>query len=164
MRLRIVLRDNSHFPESTLQYDAELDDVRSIIGDICEALDEMGAADFLVSGFGQERWPVDVRTDLAVFLEQLPRTLASVQSGSSFTLDFYEQGVERTIHFERDGEEYSARCESRTDWTPAPSTERVGRMELLTVLSDARQHLMAFLSQKAPTLASHPWMRSWSGG
>jgi hypothetical protein len=52
------------------RYDPSLDDVRSILEDVCEAA---GAESrFVVPGFGQDSWPVDVRTDLPDFLEQLP--------------------------------------------------------------------------------------------
>jgi hypothetical protein len=163
MQFRIHLSRTEHFPELPLQYEEKLDDVRSILSDICEALADTSSADFIVSGFGQERWPVDVRTDFPVFLEQLPKALTSVELGSSFSLDFYEQGIERVMHFERTGEEYSARCESQIEWKPQPAIETINRLELRKMLSDVRENLMQFLSLHAPRVAAHPWMRDWAG-
>jgi hypothetical protein len=163
MRLKIDLSRTDHFPELPLEYEEELDDVRSIIRDICEALADTSSADFIVSGFGQERWPVDVRTDLPVFLEQLPDAVASAESCASFSLDFYEQGIERVIHFECKGEEYSARCVSQTPWKPEPAIETIGRLELKRMLCDIREGFVQFLSSKAPRVAAHPWIRNWAG-
>lgn len=163
MRFKLELTRKAPFPELPLDYEEELDDVRSIIRDTCEALADTSSADFIVSGFGQERWPVDVRTDLPVFLDQLPNAVVSVESCAPFSLEFYEQGIERVIHFECKGEEYSARCESQTAWKPAPPIETIGRLELKKMLCDIREGFVQFLSSNAPRVAAHPWIRDWTG-
>lgn len=63
--------------------------------DACDALD--GWADLLISGCGQERWPVDVRTHLAVLLEQLPDVLKAIAARESAEIYLYEQGVDRLL-------------------------------------------------------------------
>lgn len=163
MLFKVDLSRVSHFSELPVRYTQELDDVCSIIMDICEALADTSSAEFIVSGFGQERWPVDVRVDLSVFLEQLPNAVAAVGSGASFSLDFYEQGIERVVHFEPDGDRYAGRCESQTEWKPAPAIEMIDRLVLMRMLSDVREELMRFLSRNAPNTAGHPWMRDWAG-
>ena len=70
MHFKIDLSRVQGFPELPLRYEEELDDVRSIISDVCEALADTTSADFIVSGFGQKRWPVDVWADLPTFLER----------------------------------------------------------------------------------------------
>jgi hypothetical protein len=95
-------------------YDAELDDVRSIFSDICQFIDRNG--EFIVSGFGQERWPVDVVTDLPVLLEQMPSIVSAMRDGKATELDFYEQGIERSISFSPSSSGYLATCTSQTDW------------------------------------------------
>jgi hypothetical protein len=162
MQLKVRLIRTHVFPELP-SYQEELDDVRSILSDVCGILADTGSAEFLVSGFGQERWPVDVRTDLPVFLEQIPDAAAAVESNAPFSIEFYEQGVERVIFFEPQGELYSARCESQTDWRPDPEVETIGRQELREVFSDIREGLMRFLSHSAPRIATHPWMQAWAG-
>lgn len=51
-----------------------------------------------VSGFGQKKWPVDCRTDLATIIEQIPEILEKIRAERFFfKLDFYEQGIERQL-------------------------------------------------------------------
>jgi hypothetical protein len=76
-------------------YDPELDNITSVLTDICEALAEEGSVRFVVDGFGQDPWPVDVRTDLPVVIEQVPAVLKALRSGFSTSLGFYEQGIQR---------------------------------------------------------------------
>lgn len=162
MQIGLTLTQPADFPKLPPQYEEELDDTRAIISDICDALADSSSAEFVISGFGQDRWPVDARTDLATLLEQLPSAIASIQSGVSFSLDFYEQGVERTIHFERTGDNYSAHCESRSNWQPSPTIETISRVELQGMLVAVRTNLMQFLLQNAPHTANHPWIKHWA--
>lgn len=163
MNFKIDLSQVQDFPEPLLHYTNELDDIHSILIDICDILADTSASEFVVSGFGQASWPVDVRTDLPVLLGQIPNAISSIDLGAPFSLDFYEQGLERTIHFTPQGETYSARCESYTDWRPDPAIEAIDASHLRKMLSDVRGGLMSFLSIKAPRAAAHPWMRAWSG-
>lgn len=79
--------------------DPELDGIITLLSMVCSQLEESGKATFIVSGFGENNWPVDISTDLAVFLEQLPQSILSFDKNVSFEIDFYEQGVERTLLF-----------------------------------------------------------------
>ena len=144
-------------------YDEELDCVLSILNDLCIFLERTDSVDFVVSGFGQDRWPVDVRTDLCTFLEQLPAAVAAIDAQSAFSIDFYEQGLERFISFEPSGDSYIAHCKSWGEWRPEPETERIHHPVLRKMLVEARDGLMRFLAQRAPQLAAHPWMREWAG-
>lgn len=162
MNFKIDLSQVQDFPEPLLRYNPELDDFRSILADICDILEDTSAAEFVVSGFGQASWPVDVGTDLLVLLEQIPDAISSIDLGVPFSLDFYEQGLERKIHFTPQGETYSARCESWTAWRPDPAIEAIDTSLLRKMLSAIRERFMNFLSIKAPRVAAHPWIRTWS--
>jgi hypothetical protein len=140
-------------------YDPELDDVRSILMDVCEALE--GNAVFSVSGFGQDVWPVDVRTDLAVFMEQLPEILAAIGSGRATVLDFYEQGVERTIGFTPAGGDYLLSCVSATSWVPDGTPHCMERVRLQQMMSAIQGRFLAFVGAAAPELLNHDWLRTW---
>jgi hypothetical protein len=157
---RVINADVTHG-----EYDPELDDVQSIITNVCHGIAGAGGALFHVSGFGQDTWPVDITTDLPVLLEQLPAVLHGLEQGEpDVTLDFYEQGIERTIRFENDGDHIVACCESMTDWVPNPSQERLLRRELCAMLGQVRETFMQFTARVAPELAAHPWLRAWAAG
>ena len=70
-------------------------DAHSVIANVCQVIADLECGRFAVGGFGDDDWPVDERTDLAVLLEQLPEAINSVQGNitNSFVVDFFEQGV-----------------------------------------------------------------------
>ena len=140
-------------------YDEDLDDVRAILSDICEAIED--EAEFAVEGFGQSSWPVDVFTDLAVFLEQLPVIIHAVEVGDSTCIDFYEQGIERGIDLTLVGKQYACRCSSQTDWQPEPEVEYIDREVLLEMLIRCKREFLRIILNVAPELASNPWLKSW---
>ncbi|OGB33215.1 MAG: hypothetical protein A3F78_08610 [Burkholderiales bacterium RIFCSPLOWO2_12_FULL_61_40] len=160
MQIELRVKGTPDFPSRT--YDLNEDDVRSILMDVCRAIGPRG--EFVVSGFGQERWPVDVETDLPVFLEQLPSALRAVSEGVTADLDFYEQGIERSIVLEPANDKYMATCTSRTDWQPTPVVEEMLVQELEEMLLAVREEFMLALVSMAPDLARHPWIRQWLKG
>ena len=148
-------------PLRVRSYDVELDTLISILSDLCE-LAQSRRGVFRVGGFGQAHWPVDVRTDLCVVLEQLPRLLRAVKSGSPAVLDFYEQGIRRRLTFAPVGEDYEATCVPFSPyWEPSPATERIGRAALERMLAAVLDEFMNFLRRVAPELERHPWIRAW---
>lgn len=143
-------------------YSASEDDVRSILMDVCR---ELGAeSEVLVSGFGQPRWPVDARTDLPIFLEQLPFALRAVQEGRDAVIDFYEQGIERSILIEPSPPMYRVTCSSRTAWEPSPAFVEMPKDALESMLLSARNSFMRTLAASSPELVSHPWIEEWLSG
>ena len=161
MRIELDLRHALDAPVSPPDYDPNLDDVRSIIAHLCDAVSDKGV--FIVSGFGQERWPVD-SLDLADFLEQLPEALLAIASGREAIIDFYEQGIERTITFSSEGEVYLLSCVSGTCWQPNPPAETMDRRALEEMLSAAKSNFIQFIEKAAPELIDHPWVVSWLQG
>lgn len=157
IELRVQESSGSRFPARA--YDPDEDDVRSILIDVCRAIGRRG--EFLVSGFGQEKWPLDVQTDLAVFLEQLPEVLRAVHEGRDTSIDFYEQGIERSIDLSLSDGQYVAKCTSRTGWQPNPTVQRIEREDLEAMLLAVREMFMRAFAEVAPSLAGHPWVRSW---
>jgi hypothetical protein len=158
MQISLRLEPAAQFQTRT--YDPDLDDVRSILMDVCDALES--GSEFALSGFGQDVWPVDVRTDLAVFLEQMPNALCAIKERKPAEIDFYEQGVERSIAFEPDGTKYLATCKTwSTTWQPHPSIEEISADSLEQMLLAARDEFMRALTMMAPSLANHSWIREW---
>jgi hypothetical protein len=91
----------------------------------CAVLAEVGYT-FRIGGFGQDDWGFDVPYDLSTLVEQLPELLGGLATHGLGELDFYSQGVERSVTFERSAEAYVLRCRSRTSFTPSPDVEHVG--------------------------------------
>ncbi len=160
--MRIELKVAPDLPSQVMPsrvYDSHDDDVRSILMDACDALDKW--ADLLISGFGQERWPVDVRTDLAVLLEQLPDALKAIAARESAEVHLYEQGVDRLLKLEPKGAGYAVHCRSGTDWRPWPAVEEVDSLKLEGMLVAVRDEFLKALERMAPALRLHPWIVEW---
>lgn len=143
-------------------YDSDKDDVRSILKDFCQAIGKRG--EFLVSGFGQESWPVSVETDLPVFLEQLPFVLGAIDEGAATEIAFYEQGIESFISLEPTDGKYVATCVSGTNWKPHPMMEEMDREKLGEMLRTVREEFIRAFSEAAPDLFEHPWVQQWLKG
>lgn len=143
-------------------YRVEEDDVRSILMDICRALDTR--SEFRVSGFGQQRWPVDVSCDLGIFLEQLPYALRRLQAGQTAQIDLYEQGVERTLDWVPAGPVCVATCRSWSTWQPDPSVQTVSTRDVIDLMSTTLETFLGAMAQMAPELLAHPWIVEWREG
>lgn len=155
----LVLHNVSEAYFDELCYDHGLDDIRSIIKDFCFFISDKSR--FIVSGFGQERWPVSVDTDLPIFLEQLPDLLKSIESRKNFRLDFYEQGVERYLSFILLDDEYSISCISFTEWQPLPFSERINIDELEEMLLSVKLSFKDALELCASWLLKDKWVLDW---
>ena len=140
-------------------YDPEADDIRSLLADVCDCIAESGQ--FIVSGFGQDPWPTDVGTDLPVLLEQLPEALDAIESSRDFKIDFYEQGLERTIEFSFAGACYVATCASFGSWQPTRNPEPIAAPELEKQSLDIREGFMRLLKRDFHELAESPFIQSW---
>lgn len=79
-------------------YDYELDNESSVLFDICKYLHQTRSIEFIVEGFGSERWPVDCEFDLPSVIEELPEIIQNFNNNQyNCILGFYEQGVMREI-------------------------------------------------------------------
>jgi len=159
MRIQLQFKKPSKTKFANRIYGADEDDILSILTDVCRAIEHQG--DFFVSGFGQDRWSLDIGTDLCVFLEQLPDALRAINNGKAAEIDFYEQGIERLIIFSPVDDYYVARCVSGTDWQPNPMLEELDRASLEGMLLAVRDEFMRIFSEIAPGLVQHPWVRQW---
>lgn len=107
------------------------DELVHVLAAQCRALARTEGVSFEVGGFGQDRWPVDVETDLAVVLEQLPGVFSGLRRrGEPFKLDFYEQGIERFLTCTPTDDRVTFECASAAlHWSPGPAVEIVGSAE-----------------------------------
>ena len=121
----------------------------------CDILEESGAATFIVSGFGQEIWPVDCRYDLMTVIEQLPHIINEINNNRfNFELDFYEQGLQRKLVFYDNGISIIIKCESRTNWMPLPQKEVMPKKEVVQQFVQFNNMLLSLLNALCPTIAN----------
>jgi hypothetical protein len=120
--------------------------------------------EFLVSGFGQQRWPVDVGYDLSTVVEQLPDVLTSILASEIAELDFYGQGIERVVEFSRTGDVMELRCQSRTGWTPDPEVETLDVTQLEEMMVGLAHDFSNAIARLAPRLAAIEPLPSWQAG
>jgi hypothetical protein len=140
---------------------SEHDQLTAVFHEQCASLAASGAARFLVGGFGQTAWPVDVETDLAVVIEQLPSVILSLCASEPFELAFYEQGLERYLNGRRQGQHVVLECLSLSPaWAPDPQVETVLASEALQMFELLRDnYLRAVESQCASTLSDPVFLR-----
>ncbi len=164
MQLKIHPDLNIEFPQldKEANYSEEEDNVESIISDICDILQEMKVADFIVSGFGDDKWPVDVRTDLSVILSQVSEVLKAINSSKNFVLDFFEQGVERYLSFTDKGNTFLVTCCSfRSHWEPEPNQICLDKRIFTQMIIDLKIEFCNASKMICPKLSNHPWFFNW---
>jgi hypothetical protein len=143
-------------------YDEELDSIASVLFDVCDALAEIGEIHFSVGGFGQRDWAASVRTDLCVALEQMPDISRALARGEGFELDFYEQGLERTVRFARRGSELTVACVSRNPrWAPEPASIEMRVLDFEDMLTALLEEFGRLARAVCPRQAAHPWFLEW---
>ncbi|MEU0399251.1 hypothetical protein ABZ318_03205 [Streptomyces sp. NPDC006197] len=136
------------------------DDYESLAMDACQLLSETDAR-FIISGFGQPEWPVDVSYDLSSVIEQLPAAIDCLQQGRDARIDLYGQGVERCLLFAPAGVTVEIRCVSGTTWRPDPDVEVMPRVEVLKHLTDLASEFGAALRKAAPEVAALTPFARW---
>ncbi len=135
----------------------------AILGALCDSLEDSGCVEFLVSGFGQARWPTDVRTDLLTVLEQLPDVSDAIRSGSGeFSLDLYEQGIQRRLDFIIAGKTFTATCVSMTEWRPEPAVVQGDLNELVKALNQLVADFIHVANVRCPLLAKNHLVTAWA--
>lgn len=144
-----------------IKYNEEFDDIRSILISLCRQIDEQDGCVFKISGFGQEKWPVDVKTDLPVLLEQLPQIFSAIELYQDFQLDFYEQGIERYIDFNYKNGYYNLVCKSLTNWTPKPVMEEMNLLEVNEMFFTIKREFIYLIKKNIPKLLENKWIVDW---
>ena len=130
---------------------------------LCDVLGETDAQ-FRVSGFGLANWPVDVSYDLSAVMEQLPAVIRALIAGARTELDFYSQGIERTLEFQPSGEVCRIRCESRTSWIPDPAEIEMKTNDLIAMLQELARAFGESVAVAAPSLTNMSPFNAWRTG
>lgn len=153
-------------PDVELPRDGTLsahDELVHVLTAQCRALARTGGVSFVVGGFGQERWPVDVETDLPVALEQLPGVLSALRlRRAPFELNFYEQGVERYLTGTPTDNVVRFECASMAlDWSPSPAVEKVDLSEAERMFRALRTSYTTAVERVCPWLTPAPEFERW---
>jgi hypothetical protein len=159
MLIKLIITNIKNIQIPIRHYDFDIDDIRSILTDICQFTDNICC--FQISGFGQDNWPVTTNTDLPVLLEQLPKVLKDISLGNSTEIEFYEQGIERTIVFKPVKNLYELSCISQNNWQPNPKEERISTIDLIKMMSNFLENFISLAQNTAPQLVKHEWFKNW---
>lgn len=105
----------------------------------------------------------DVRTDLAVVMEQLPGVLVGLrQERAFFGLDFYEQGIERYITGTREGGIVRLECASMSlRWSWIPAVEVVPADQASAMFRELRDRYVTSVQRACPRLAVAAAFKDW---
>lgn len=140
------------------------DDYFSLIVKSCSLLAEVEGSEFVLSGFGRERWNLDGGYDMSTFLEAVPDLAQAVEQRRSAEVEMYAQGVECRFEFRPVGDDVEVKCRSWTDWTPAPEIEVVSRARLLQMIRRLQQDVAQGLALIDPRLAELAPFGDWLEG
>lgn len=156
-----LVREPSGNEIGCLDSEDELNDLESVLQIICRKLE--GRTKFVVNAFDVTDWPVDVRADFSVFLEQAPKMLEFLISDTkrSFVLDFYEQGIERELTFTYEGDTVVITCKSRIAWRPNREKILLSRRKLGRLLIDVFANFEDVVNKFCPDAAQNVMFRDW---
>jgi hypothetical protein len=159
MILRISVTPPSEQLSSVRDFEIA-DDYESLVMDFCQLLSETDCR-FVVSGFGQEEWPVNVSYDLSSVIEQLPAAITNVQRGLDAEIDLYGQGIERRLDFTVSGNRVEIRCTSGTQWSPDPDVHVLSDEEAMTLLTGLAHEFGVAVQRAVPDLAAKTPFAKW---
>lgn len=145
-------------------FDKDNDDLISISIFGTTALKQAGYA-FIVHGFGQSPWPVDIDYDGAIVIEQLPALLSGLSAGRDVVIDFPGQGIERKIEVRQaDDENCILTCSSITSWQPAPAQEFILKSNLVRMLTTLGIDFFSSLRELDSRWTEFNCLKGWESG
>jgi hypothetical protein len=145
---------------SEVVYDLELDDVRSILRDLCASMAELPGVRFTLTV--ADPLPVSVRRDLVVVMEQLCDVLAGLREAGTATLDLYEQGIETQLVFAQQGAQMRI---ERRDLVGRQNPPREVVLPSEVVVESLRTLARTFVDaarRRSPQRCAHPWFTDWA--
>lgn len=164
LRIALEFADLSSARPIRGAYNPELDNIVSILCDVCDALETSGTLTF--EGFGRGRWWMDIRCDLSILLESLPIAIGAIAARGDFSIDLYEQGHEMRLRFFADGDTYTARALKLDSDQAVPGLrpETIDRAALAAMLTAVLDEFLRAVRELYPFLLDHPWLQGWLGG
>ncbi|MDO0933776.1 hypothetical protein QQY66_19565 [Streptomyces sp. DG2A-72] len=99
--------------------------------------------------------------DMSALMEQLPELLRRLKSEGRGEVDFYSQGVERVVTFERVAAAYVLRCHSRTSWKPSPEVEYVESVKMESMVAELASAFSTGLEAASSEISTLEPFRGW---
>ena len=109
--------------------------------ELCSALSSMEGIEFLIEGFGID-WPVDVETDLSTAIPQIFEGLNLLENEKDFSIELYEQGIEKELHFRVYSEYIEVSCTKLGKTERLSNLEIISKKELLDMLNRFKQQIL----------------------
>ncbi|MGC4070804.1 MAG: hypothetical protein QM784_40245 [Polyangiaceae bacterium] len=142
-------------------YDPALDDVGSVLRDVCEALETAGVG-FKVRIGSSDSWPTTTRTDLLVVMEQLTFVLGALLANQACRLDFCEQGVERLVSLTPKEDAIVVECTDLIKKTSSRiQTMTLPRNVVADELVGLGDDFLRVANICCAELVGHPWFLAW---
>jgi hypothetical protein len=142
-------------------YDEHLDNINSLLADLCDRLEDLNVLEFSVGGFGQANWRVDIRYDLLSFLEQIADVLEAISKKRRVDLSFPEQGMQRIIHIVPLNGSCKLSCSSFGNWTPSGELIEIESLELIQSFVSVTKTFFLASETYCPVLSRHDWFLEW---
>lgn len=121
---------------------------------------EAAGAEFVMSGFGNTRWPLDLSYDGSMVIEELPEFMADLVDGAA-TLQLSGQGVETDLVFEKIGEEFRISCVSGAEWVDCDITHHVDQVVILAMFDELARRFVHGLEMVDSEVAGRAPFASW---
>ena len=169
-----ISEDIEKFPQADLTANRELEEayieaieqecIFALIITLCEMMGESDLFQFKVGGFGLDSWPVDVTLHLSTVIEQVTDVIDSIREERyPVELDFYEQGMQRTLVFEKGNSDNLLRitCYSRTSWVPEPASILTNKDDILSQLVTLKSSFVRAVKKLFPGLSEIDFFTEW---
>lgn len=108
---------------------------------LCSALSSIEGIKFVIEGFDLD-WPVDVETDLSTVIPQAFDGYKSLTSDKNFSIELYEQGIEKELHFSIDCDDVQVTCREMVGGKNLNTSEIVEKEQLLRMLRDFNNQIL----------------------
>jgi hypothetical protein len=158
-------------------YDIEIEEIENIqdlLYYVCEGLEDYNLAKFIIEGFGKSPWPVDISTDLLSVLDQLPDFLKFLDDPNCDVecLDFYEQGIQRRIIFNKQKNTLEITCKPfspsslknntlNTDWGNSTKEYTIEKKEIKNMICKLIVTFISLTNEYFPELKNNQFFREW---
>jgi hypothetical protein len=132
--------------------DVEYECVEELVINVCDRLEHEDIMTFAVKGFELD-WPVDIETDLAIVIPQLPPAIAALKKAGPFTIQFCGQGIEKVLQFSSHGDDIHIHCKALIGNTTSPVVEIVSKIHIEDSLTQMFVDFIELGNQYYPDLA-----------